>query len=95
MVGTFKANPLVSILGFFGLVFTLVYVLRLVQDTLFGKAKKEHALWDATPREIFVLAALGLPVLFIGLYPGPLLEWFQEPIRNVLQHAVLLAQQGM
>jgi NADH-quinone oxidoreductase subunit M len=95
LVGTFKANPLVSILGFLGLVFTLVYVLRLVQDTLFGKAKKEYALWDATPREIFVLAALGLPVLFIGLYPGPVLEWFQEPIRNVLQHTVLLAQQGM
>lgn len=84
LIGAFKVNPLVAILGFCGMVFTLVYVLRLVQDSLFGQERVEHHLWDLTLREGWILGVLAVAVLFIGLHPGPVLGIFETPLHHLL-----------
>jgi NADH-quinone oxidoreductase subunit M len=93
LIGTFQTWPVIAILGFAGLVLGLVYVLRMVQDILFGEPRKEVEMWDLTPRETVVLGILALGVLFIGLHPSPVLKWFDEPVRLLLQqttqHALL------
>lgn len=88
LAGAFKANPVVGAIGFGGIVFILVYVLRLIQDTLFGPAKEapQH-LPDLTPREIAVLAPLALAVVLIGLYPAPILNLLQDPLQGLLNQA--------
>jgi NADH-quinone oxidoreductase subunit M len=87
LFGTFRENPVFAVIGFSGLVFTLVYVLRLVQDSLFGEPRKEHLLHDVTSREAAVLVLLAGAVLFIGLHPGPILNLLQEPVQGLLEHA--------
>jgi NADH-quinone oxidoreductase subunit M len=84
LVGAFQQRPFVAGLGFVGLVFTLVYTLRLAQDTLFGEMKTEHELWDLTPREAVILIPLAVGVLFIGLHPGPVLALLQEPVQSLV-----------
>jgi len=88
LVGAFIVKPPVAVLGFAGLVLTLIYILRLVQDALFGEARKEHILWDLTPRELVILAPLAAAVLFIGLSPGPILDLLNEPVQGFIQQAV-------
>jgi len=94
LVGTFRTWPIIAILGFVGLVVTLIYILRMVQDTLFGEARKQHHLWDLDARETLVLTVLALAVLGIGLYPGPVLKLFEAPVLNLLQHTAPLTLAG-
>jgi NADH-quinone oxidoreductase subunit M len=85
LIGAFKVRPLVAMIGFAGLVFTVVYILWVVQYTLFGEARKEQILWDVTPREAFILVPLAIAVLFIGLYPAPILNLLQGPVQGLLE----------
>lgn len=85
LVGTYKANPVAGAVGFAGIVFILVYVLRLIQDTLFGPAKEELPFFrDLTPREAAVLIPLALAVIAIGLHPAPILNLLQDPVQGLL-----------
>jgi len=89
LVGTFPSRPVVAGLGFCGLVFTLLYTLRLVQAALFGPAKPGRRLRDASAREVLVLACLAAGVLFIGLHPQPLLDLLHGPVMRAAGQAVL------
>jgi NADH-quinone oxidoreductase subunit M len=95
LIGTFKARPLVAILGFTGLVFTVIYILRMVREALFGEARKEQAVWDLTAREVLVLGALALAIFFIGLHPGPVLKPFEQPALAMLQQNPPVTLLGM
>ncbi|MFZ2445139.1 MAG: NADH-quinone oxidoreductase subunit M [Syntrophobacteraceae bacterium] len=88
LVGAFKTNPVAAALAFGGMVFALVYALRLVQDTLYGEPRREFALWDITGREAAILAPLALAVLIIGFYPGPVLDLLQGPVHSLVGGAV-------
>jgi NADH-quinone oxidoreductase subunit M len=92
LIGTFKASPLIAILSFVGIVLAVIYILRMVQDTLFGEARQEQALLDVKPREILILVMMALPVLFIGLHPGPILRLLDSSIIFMLHQTPLLAQ---
>jgi NADH-quinone oxidoreductase subunit M len=89
LIGTFRGNPLVAGIGFAGLVFTVIYILWLVQGTLFGETRneqiKEQILSDITLREAVILVPLAAAVLFIGLFPAPVLNLFQLPVQGLIE----------
>jgi NADH-quinone oxidoreductase subunit M len=89
LVGTFPSRPLVASLGFCGLVFTLAYMLRLIQQALFGPPKPGRHLPDATAREVLVLTCLAVGVLFIGLHPQPVLDLFEGPVARAVGQTAL------
>jgi NADH-quinone oxidoreductase subunit M len=91
LVGTFKQNPVIAILGFSGIVFGVIYILRMVQDALFGEPRQEHVLWDLKLREAAILVPLALAVLFIGLYPGPVLKILEHPVQTMVGQNIHLA----
>ncbi len=84
LVGIFQARPLIGILSFGGLVFTVIYILRMVKDALFGEPKKEHVWEDVNAREVVVLVMLAIPIVFIGLHPGPALRLLEPPVQHLL-----------
>jgi NADH-quinone oxidoreductase subunit M len=94
LVGIFQARPIIGILSFGGLVFTVIYILRMVKDTLFGEVKKEHAWVDVNAREVVILVIMALPILFIGLHPGPALRLLEEPVQHLLAQVSFLAAGG-
>jgi NADH-quinone oxidoreductase subunit M len=86
LIGTYRVNPVAAALGFAGLLFGVIYVLRMVQDALFGELRGEvAALRDLDSREIVILATLALSVLFLGLWPKPVLGLFQEPVNGLIR----------
>ncbi len=80
LVGTFRVSPAAAAGAFLGIVLTLVYTVRLVQEILFGKEKKPLALADLTLREGGILAVLAVVDVYLGVHPGPLLELMKTPI---------------
>lgn len=94
LVGAFQQRPLAAVLGFAGLLLGVIYILRLIQEILFGPARPEEGLWDLTPREAMVLGCLAAGVLFIGLHPGPLLKLMRTPLEALLAGPQLLAWWG-
>jgi len=88
LIGTFRGNPVVAGIGFAGLVFTVVYILWMVQKTLFGETRNEQikalVLNDITVREVIILAPLAAAVFLIGFFPTPILNLFQEPVRGLI-----------
>ncbi len=96
LVGVFKEKPLAGVIGFIGIVFILVYVLRLLQDSLFGEARRDFELWDLTAREAAILAPLAMAVVLIGVHPGPILDLLQEPVQELVNNAgKILAAKAM
>lgn len=86
LVGVFRAHPVIGSLAFTTIVFTLIYVLKLVQDTLSGPVKHQHCR-DITPRELVILLTLALAVIGNGLYPQPILTLLQDPVQRLVDHA--------
>jgi NADH-quinone oxidoreductase subunit M len=84
LLGTFKEKPVIGVIAFAGIVFVLVYGLRMIQDTIFGEAATGNVFPDVTPREVAILAPLALAVLFLGLHPGPVLDLLQEPVQRLI-----------
>ncbi len=92
LIGTFQARPVIAILAFVGVLLPVIYILRMVQDSLFGEATEERQVWDVRPREVLILVLLALPVLFIGLHPGPVLRLFESSLGHMMLQIPLLAQ---
>jgi len=81
LAGTFTKAPLVAGLAFTGIVLTLIYMVRLVQEVLFQKERQPLALADLNLREICMLAVVALVNVWMGIHPGPLLELIHLPVR--------------
>jgi NADH-quinone oxidoreductase subunit M len=92
LIGTFQVRPVIAVVAFVGVVLSVIYILRMIHDSLFGQARKEHHLWDVKPREVFTLVIMALPVLFIGLHPGPILRLFDSSLRVMWGQFPLLAR---
>jgi NADH-quinone oxidoreductase subunit M len=87
LIGTYQSRPVIAVLAFVGVLLSVIYILRMVQDGLFGEGREDRTLWDVTPREVVILVLLALPVLYIGLHPGPVLRLFDSSI-GFLMHQV-------
>ncbi|MFZ5449482.1 MAG: complex I subunit 4 family protein [Thermodesulfobacteriota bacterium] len=94
IIGTFQAKPIIGILSFTGLVLAVVYILRMVQDAVCGQPRKNEVIADLCFREGLILAVLALPILFIGLHPGPVLRILDQPVQHLLAQFSVLATGG-
>jgi NADH-quinone oxidoreductase subunit M len=92
LIGTFQVRPVVAILAFVGVLLPVIYLLTMVQKSLFGEVREDRQLWDVEFREILILVVLAVPVLFIGLHPGPILRLFESSLGHLMFQAPLLAQ---
>ena len=75
-----------------GVVFSAAYMLRVVQGVLWGPlgqickiGDKDCLHEDLDRREWLLMIPLGLLVIWLGLYPAPVLEPMRGPISLLLQ----------
>jgi NAD(P)H-quinone oxidoreductase subunit 4 len=68
----------VIVLAAFGVILTPIYLLSMLREIFYGPENKElvehEELVDAEPREVFIIAALLVPIIGIGLYPKMLTQ---------------------
>ncbi len=88
IMGSFKVNPWYAVIAALTLVFGAAYTLWMVKRVVYGKvtSKAVAALEDVNAREIVFLALLTGLVLWVGIWPNPILDVMHATVDNLLQH---------
>jgi NADH-quinone oxidoreductase subunit M len=86
LIGAFKANTLVAALASTGLVLGAAYMLWLYRRVIFGELDKEDLkdILDLDKREVTLFAPLILVVLWMGIYPEPILNVLHVSVENLV-----------
>ena len=76
LVGSFKTYPVLAVISATGVIFAAAYLLWAIQRILFNKLDKpenEH-IADLNRRELAILAPLVAVIIWLGVYPAPVLR---------------------
>ena len=76
LIGSFRTQPIWTVVASTGVIFAAAYLLWAIQRILFQPVTnaENERLTDLNVREAVIMAALVIPILWIGLYPKPILE---------------------
>lgn len=85
LLGTFQVNRILAIIAALGLVFSVIYALRLVQLTVLGPNKNNWQLSDLSLREMAILGSLAVIILWLGLYPQPVFSTARAALQPARQ----------
>jgi NADH-quinone oxidoreductase subunit M len=87
LVGVSYENFIFVVLAMGGIVLGAAYMLWMLQRVAFGQPRTEAAskLTDLSVRELLTVTPLAVAVIFVGLYPGPLLEAMDASVTYVVE----------
>lgn len=85
LVGSFQVAPLLAVLATGGLILAAVYSLLLMQRAFYGPAKTAERMEDLSGRELSLMLSLMGILLFLGLYPQPVLNTSAAVMKSVHQ----------
>jgi NADH-quinone oxidoreductase subunit M len=90
ILASFKASFWYSTLAAVTLILGASYTLWMVKRVVFGPVANEHVakLTDVNGREFFILGALAVLVLAVGIWPAPLLKIVEPSIHHLVTQAV-------
>ncbi len=88
LIGAFKANIWYGILAAGGAVVSAIYLLMMFQKVFYVKTRnvKNLGLKDLDLRETFYMGICVVVILWIGIYPNPLLSRMHVSVEHLLQH---------
>ncbi|MGC1390427.1 MAG: NADH-quinone oxidoreductase subunit M [Bacteroidales bacterium] len=84
LIGAFKANILMSCLASLGLIAATIYSLRILQKVFFGNKNSVWEINDLTLREKVVSASLIIAIVWLGLFPKPILDTTRPAVLKTL-----------
>lgn len=83
LVGSWQANRPLTILAAIGLVIATIYSLRIMQKVFFGQTERQFGLPDLGLREWLMLAPLVAVIVWLGVYPKPVLKTITNNAENL------------
>jgi NADH-quinone oxidoreductase subunit M len=86
LVGSFQTYPVATAIATTGVIVAAVYLLGALQRVIYNKLDKaeNERLPDLTRRELVVLVPILLGILWIGVYPKPILERMEPAARHLI-----------
>lgn len=84
-LASFKAFPILAVLGAFGIVVTAGYILWMIERTFFGPERTRFK--DITDSNIFEslpIVTLVISILLVGIYPAFVIEVFEAGIKPIV-----------
>ena len=87
LLGTYRQSIVLAVLATIGVLFATFYALRLVQRAFQGPNTHNWRIPDLVPREGLVMALMIVALLWLGLYPRPVLDTFQPTVARLEQLA--------
>jgi NADH-quinone oxidoreductase subunit M len=87
LVGAFQANVWYAAFAATGVVLSAIYLLWMYQRVMTGEVDKPEnsALKDLTVREIALMAALVVLIVWIGVFPRTFIDPIQASVANLLR----------
>jgi NADH-quinone oxidoreductase subunit M len=74
LLGAYGLRPVMVVPAVLGLVLAAVYSLWMMLQTFLGPLKEAWAIPDLSVRELVTLAAMSLVMVWLGLYPNPVIR---------------------
>jgi NADH-quinone oxidoreductase subunit M len=87
LMGTFKDNFLVAVIASLGVILGAAYMLWLYRRVVFGNLSNKglFKITDLNNSELVILTSLGLPTLFFGFYPEPLINTIEISVKDLIE----------
>src|SRR5437879_7028490 len=87
LIGAFRTYPLATALATSGVIVAAAYLLTALQRVIYNPLTQHENenLTDLTPREIAVLVPLLVCILWIGIYPKPILRRMEPSARALIE----------
>lgn len=87
LIGFYKISPVITILAGTSIILGSVYMLHLFRETFFGEVTKEEnrRLPDLNKRELSALIPLTIVVIWLGVYPKPVLEPIDNSVKLMME----------
>ena len=87
LAGLFAVQPWLTAVAALGLITAAVYSLWMMQQTFQGAADEQRQMNDFQGREMLAMAAMIVALLWLGLYPQPVLD-LTQPVLDGLHQVV-------
>jgi NADH-quinone oxidoreductase subunit M len=84
LLGTYQAHVWITVVAASGLVLAAIYSLWIVQRVFHGEKKDSMKLVDLSSRETWMMAAMVVVILWLGMFPRPVLDTV-APALNAVQ----------
>jgi len=87
LLGAYLANPTMAVAATSGVVLGAAYMLWMFRRMMFGplESPENRGLIDLGLREKFVMAAIAVPMLWIGVYPETFLRRIEPSVMELLR----------
>jgi NADH-quinone oxidoreductase subunit M len=87
LLGSFTAYPAATVVATTGVIFAAAYLLWALQRMIFNRLDnpENERLADLTPRELVVMGPLLAGIVWLGLYPAPVLHRMEAATKRFLQ----------
>lgn len=83
LLGAWKRSPVLTIFATVGLILAAIYALRIMQKIFYGGYTATHKLPDYTLREKLTMVPLVVVILWLGVYPQPVLDTTAPLVKTV------------
>ncbi|RYY19246.1 MAG: hypothetical protein EOO04_22430 [Chitinophagaceae bacterium] len=84
LLGTFTTNAVLAVIASLGLVLSALYSLRMVRKVFLGPKNTDIPVKDLNGRELFIMVAMSISILALGLYPQPILDMVKTTLRELV-----------
>ncbi|MHB9024226.1 MAG: complex I subunit 4 family protein [Armatimonadota bacterium] len=86
LLGTFREYPVFAILGSLGLILSVVYSLWMIQRVFFGQQTNDIPVaHDLNAREMAMMLAAAAVIIWLGLYPQPVINTAERALQELQQ----------
>jgi NADH-quinone oxidoreductase subunit M len=89
LLGTFSRHPAYAVIATVGIILAALYILLLVQRVLHGPPRglATRGFRDLRAREVWAIAPLITLILFLGVYPKPVLDMINPAVVRTMHDA--------
>ena len=88
LLGSFKANVLMSVLACLGLIAATLYSLRILQKVFYGTKNTDWKMNDLTIREKMIAVSLVIVIAGLGFFPQPVFDIAKPALRKTLEEHI-------
>ena len=87
LIGAFRTYPILAVIATTGVIFAAAYLLWAIQRILFNPLDNPENLHltDLNRRELAIMAPLVAAIIWLGVYPAPVLRRMESSARAVVE----------
>jgi NADH-quinone oxidoreductase subunit M len=87
LLGVYQKSRILTAVAAIGILASTIYALKIVQYAFHGPNQHHWALPDLGVREAIIFTPMIVILLWLGLYPQPVINTFNPAMETLQQHA--------